>query len=124
VVEGYVHDPAATGEPSEQLRAFARVTVPAGQTKLVTLTLRPSSFAYWDSGPATGTTPGTTSPSAPGASGGGTQPPGQWTIAPGQYSVSVGGSPAQLTGTTSFRLSGQVPGGALNGLFGWSLPGS
>jgi len=120
VVEGYVGDPAATGEPSDQLRAFTKVTLQPGQTRLVTLTFRPSSFAYWNSGPAAGTTPGTTSPSTPGR-GGTAQPPGQWTIAPGSYSVSVGASPTQLTDTTSFTLSGRTPGGELDGLFGWSL---
>ncbi|MGH3298513.1 MAG: glycoside hydrolase family 3 C-terminal domain-containing protein, partial [Trebonia sp.] len=121
VVEGYVHDPAATGEAPEQLRAFTNVTLQPGQTKLVTLTFRPSSFAYWDSGPAAGTTPGTTSPATPGTSGA-AQPPGQWTVAPGWYSVSVGGSPTELTDTASFPLDGHTPSSELDGLFGWSLP--
>lgn len=120
VIEGYVRDPGVTGEPPEQLRAFTRVTLRPGQTKLTTLTFPPSAFAYWNSGPAAGTTPGTTSPSAPGAHVT-AQPPGQWTIAPGRYSVSVGRSPAQITGSTSFRLSGHTPGNELDGLFGQSL---
>jgi beta-glucosidase len=121
VVEGYVHDPGATGEAPQQLRAFAKVTLAPGQATLVTLTLRPSAFAYWNSGPATGATPGTTSPSAPGADTS-TQPPGAWTIASGRYGVSVGSSSGQLAGTATVFLSGHVPPGELNGLFGWALP--
>ena len=120
VVEGYVHDPASTGEAPEQLRAFGKVTLQPGQTKLVTLTFRPSSFAYWNSGPATGTTPGTTSPSAPGV-GNSAQTPGEWAIAPGQYSVSIGDSPGQPAGSTSFFLSGRTPESQLTGLFDWTL---
>jgi beta-glucosidase len=116
-----VHDPGATGEAPQQLRAFAKVTLAPGQATLVTLTLRPSAFAYWNSGPATGATPGTTSPSAPGADTS-TQPPGAWTIASGRYGVSVGSSSGQLAGTATVFLSGHVPPGELNGLFGWALP--
>jgi beta-glucosidase len=121
VVQGYVHDPASTGEAPEQLRAFAKVTLAPGQTKLVTLTLRPSSFAYWNSGPAAGATPGTTSPSAPGVDKS-TQPPGAWAIAPGRYGLSVGSSSSQLADTTTFSLSGHTPQDELTGLFGWALP--
>ena len=121
VIEGYVHDPGYTGEPPEQLRAFTKVMLAPGQSKEVTLTLRPSSFAYWDSGPATGTTPATTSPSTPGVDTS-TQPGGQWRIAPGVYRVSVGGSSSQFDDSTSFFLSGRVRRGELNGLFGWTLP--
>jgi len=121
VIEGYVHDPGYTGEPPEQLRAFAKVTLQPGQTALVTLTLRPSSFAYWNSGPATGTTPGTTSPSTPGVDTS-TQPPGQWTIAPGLYTVNIGGSSSQFDDSTSFFLSGHAPASELTGLFDWTLP--
>jgi beta-glucosidase len=121
VIEGYVHDPAATGEAPEQLRAFAKVTLRPGQTALVTLTFRPSSFAYWNSGPATGTTPGTTSPATTGADNS-TQPPGAWTIAPGTYTISVGSSSSQLDDGTSFFLSGHTPASELDGLFGWTLP--
>jgi beta-glucosidase len=121
VVEGYVHDPASTGEAPQQLRAFAKVTLAPGQTKLVTLTLRPSAFAYWNSGPATGATPGTTSPSTPGVDKS-TQPPGAWTIAPGRYGVSVGPSSSQLAATATIFLSGRAPRDELTGLFGWALP--
>ncbi|MGH3282057.1 MAG: fibronectin type III-like domain-contianing protein [Trebonia sp.] len=45
VIEGYVHDPGVTGEPPEQLRAFTRVTLRPGQTKLATLTFQRRPFA-------------------------------------------------------------------------------
>jgi hypothetical protein len=87
----------------------------------VKLTFRPSSFAYWDSGPASGTTPQTTSPSTPGVDNS-TQPGGQWTIAAGQYTISVGSSSTQFDDSTRIHLTGNAPAGQLTGLFGWSLP--
>lgn len=119
VIEGYVHDPAATGEPPEQLRAFQKVYIEPHRTRVVRLLFRPSSFAYWNSGPATGTTPGTTSPSSPGTST--SQPAGEWVIAPGEYRISIGGSSSRLDASTTVRLRGQRGGAGLNGLFGWSL---
>ena len=103
VIEAYVHDPASTGEPPEQLRAFQRVWLAPGQTKLVTLEFRPSSFAYWRSGPATGTTPGTTSPTTPTATPS-PQPSGHWTIAPGAYRIDLGGSSEQFDGSVTLRM--------------------
>jgi beta-glucosidase len=120
VIEGYVHDPSYTGEPPEQLRAFAKVTLAPGQSKEVRLTFRPSSFAYWDSGPAVGTTPATTSPSTPGVDSS-TQPGGQWRIAPGRYTVNIGSSSSEMNDSTSFFLSGRTRPAELNGLFGWTL---
>jgi beta-glucosidase len=123
VVEGYVHDPASTGEPPEQLRAFQRVWLAPGETKLVTLEFRPSSFAYWASGPATGTTPGTTSPTTPTATPS-SQPPGHWTIAAGPYRIDVGGSSAQFDGSVTLRLGQRRDARSLTGLFGWRLGGA
>jgi beta-glucosidase len=121
VIEGYVHDPSWTGEPPEQLRAFSKVTIAPGETAEVTLTFRPSSFAYWNSGPATGTRPATTSPSSPGVDTS-TQPGGEWSIARGVYGISVGSSSSQLNDTTHVFLNGHAQAGQLDGLFGWSLP--
>ncbi len=120
VVEGYVHDPVATGEPPEQLRAFAKVTLAPGQTRIVRLVFRPSSFAYWSSGPATGTTPGTTSPTTPQA-GLSPQPDGRWTIAPGTYRIDIGRSASQFDDSLTLRLGGRSRPDGLTGLFGWSL---
>jgi hypothetical protein len=105
------------------LRAFEKVQLAPGQTRRVTLTFRPSSFAYRASGAATGTQPETTSPSAPGPHGD-SQPAGGWRIAPGDYRVDVGDSSASFADSVRLRLSGRVPGGSLDGLFGWTLPAS
>ena len=122
VVEGYVHDTASTGEPPEQLRAFDKVWLDPGQTEALTLRFRPSAFAYWDSGPATGTTPGTTSPTTltntPSP-----QPPGHWTVAPGIYRVDIGSSSQQFDDSLVLRLGRDDQGHGLNGLFGWRLNG-
>ncbi len=123
VVEGYVHDPPSTGEPPEQLRAFQRVWLAPGETKLVTLEFRPSSFAYWASGPATGTTPGTTSPTTPTATRS-PEPPGHWTIAPGAYRIDVGGSSQQFDGGVTLRMGQRQDARSLTGLFGWRLGGA
>jgi beta-glucosidase len=50
VVQLYVSYPTTTGvpRPIKQLRRFKRVTVPAGQTKTVALTLTRDQLAYWD----------------------------------------------------------------------------
>ncbi|HUA49908.1 MAG TPA: glycoside hydrolase family 3 C-terminal domain-containing protein [Solirubrobacteraceae bacterium] len=120
VIEGYVDDPSDTGEPPEQLRAFTKVTLAPGQSTVVTLTFRPSAFAYWDSGPATGTAPATTSPSSPGVDTS-TQPGGEWRIAPGRYAVNIGSSSSQFNDSSSFFLSGRTRPGQLDGLFGWTL---
>ncbi len=49
VVQIYVEQPAANGEPPRQLRAFAKVNLHPAQTKHVTLTLAKRSFAIYDS---------------------------------------------------------------------------
>jgi beta-glucosidase len=50
VVQLYVSYPTTTGvpRPIKQLRGFKRVTVPAGQTKTVALTLDYSQLGYWN----------------------------------------------------------------------------
>jgi beta-glucosidase len=68
VVQLYVGDPAATGEPPRQLRAFQRVWLQPGQHASVHFTLPASAVAYWDAG--------------------------HWTVAPGTYQVYVGDSSA------------------------------
>ena len=82
VVEGYVRDPSSTGEPPEQLRAFSRVFLWPHQTRIVRLVFTPARSRSGAPGPATGTQPGTTSPTTPSASRS-AQPGGQWTVAPG-----------------------------------------
>jgi beta-glucosidase len=50
VVQLYVSYPTTTGvpRPIKQLQGFQRVTVPAGQTKTVALTLKYSQLGYWN----------------------------------------------------------------------------
>jgi beta-glucosidase len=48
VVQLYVGDPAATGEPPEQLKGFRKVALRPGQTRRVTLELDARAFAQWD----------------------------------------------------------------------------
>ncbi len=47
VVQAYVTEPAATGEPPRQLAAFAKVFLKAGETEPVQLTLRRRAFSYY-----------------------------------------------------------------------------
>ena len=83
VAQVYVHEPGATGEPPRQLKGFAKVLIQPGQSRLVRLTLPPRAFAFWD-----------TSQTAHG-----------WTIAEGDYSISVGSSSRDLRLRADVRLA-------------------
>jgi beta-glucosidase len=48
VVQIYVAHPPANGEPSHQLRAFAKVSLKAGESRTVTLSLEKDSFSTYD----------------------------------------------------------------------------
>jgi beta-glucosidase len=72
VAQLYVADPAAAGEPAEQLKGFQRVSLRPGQTWRVTFRLSRSAFAWWN----------------PKTSG--------WTVTPGRYRLMVGDSSASL----------------------------
>jgi beta-glucosidase len=72
VAQAYVADPEAAGEPPEQLRGFARVTLRPGQTKPVMIVLDPHSFQIWDSTAQ------------------------KWTTVPGRYTISLGDSSVNL----------------------------
>jgi beta-glucosidase len=78
VAQVYVRDPRSTGEPTEQLRAFARVELQPGQTKTARFTLDRSAFAWWRTATRS------------------------WTVTPGSYTISVGDS------STSLPLSQRV----------------
>lgn len=78
VVEIYVHDPSALGEPGEQLRGVARVTLAPGQRRLVSVALPVSSLAIYQGG--------------------------AWTTPAGLYRVDVGSSSAHLTLHASVRI--------------------
>ena len=80
VVQVYVGDPAVTGEPAQQLRAFQKVTLRPGQTRSVGLTLDRRAFAWWD------------------------QSTGQWVVTPGSYTLMAGDSSASLPLTAQVTL--------------------
>ena len=71
VVQVYVHDPVTTGEPPEQLRNFARVALAPSQSKNVTFTIPNSAFEVYQRG--------------------------AMTTVPGEYSINIGQSSADLT---------------------------
>jgi beta-glucosidase len=50
VVEAYVSDPASTGEPPEQLKAFRRIALQPGQSGTVHFRLDSSAFNYFKNG--------------------------------------------------------------------------
>ncbi|MBV9379804.1 MAG: glycoside hydrolase family 3 C-terminal domain-containing protein [Streptosporangiaceae bacterium] len=72
VAQLYAGDPAAAGEPAEQLRGFQRVTLRPGQTERVGFTLGRGAFAWWDASSS------------------------RWTVTPGTYTLMVGDSSASL----------------------------
>jgi beta-glucosidase len=72
VAQVYVGDPKATGEPPRQLKGYQRVTLAAGQSRRVTVTLPETSFAYWSTRLRT------------------------WVVSRGRYGIYVGDSSASL----------------------------
>ncbi len=69
VAQLYVGDPAATGEPAEQLKGFRQVTLRPGETTRVTFTISRDAFAWWN---------------------------GRWKVTPGTYALMVGDSSVNL----------------------------
>jgi beta-glucosidase len=80
-VQLYVGDPAAAGEPPEQLKGFQKVALAPGQTKQVSFQLDPSAFSYW--GDAANT----------------------WAVAGGAYRIMLGDSSANLPLTGSLAIT-------------------
>ena len=78
VAQVYVGQPATTGEPPNSLRGFTRVTLNAGQTQHVSVTLDARSFQYWNNG---------------------------WTKATGANTIRVGGSSRSLPLSGSVTIS-------------------
>ncbi len=94
--------PAAVGEPPKNLRGFTRISLNAGQTQHVALTLDARSFQYWNNG---------------------------WTNAAGTNTIYVGSSSRdiRLTGTTTIAGgTGGGGGGTQTALTrtGWSVTAS
>ena len=82
VAQLYVGDPAATGEPAEQLKGFQRVTLRPGQTRAVSFTVGRNAFAWWN------------------------QQASRWTVTPGRYALMVGDSSASLPLIAHVNLGG------------------
>jgi beta-glucosidase len=81
VAQLYIGDPAATGEPAEQLKGFQRVTLRPGQTRQVSFTVGQRAFAWWNTQSS------------------------RWTVSPGSYAVMVGDSSASLPLITHVEVS-------------------
>ena len=79
VAQLYVGDPAATGEPAEQLKRFQRVTLRPGQTTRVSFTVSRNDLAWWN---------------------------GHWEVTPGSYALMVGDSSANLPLTAHVEVNG------------------
>lgn len=82
VVQLYVTDPSAAGEPPLQLKGFQRVQLRPGQSKRLTFRLDRRAFSIWDTDAQA------------------------WTTVPGRYRVSVGDSSANLPLTGSVDVGG------------------
>ncbi len=78
VAQLYVGDPAATGEPAEQLKGYQRVTLRPGQTTRVTFSVSRADLAWWN---------------------------GHWQVSPGSYALMVGDSSASLPLTAHVEVT-------------------
>ena len=91
VVQLYVHQPAATGEPPDQLQGFDRVPLQPGQSATVSFALDAGQLAHWDTAAH------------------------RWWVAPGTYQLRVGDSSrhlplvATLTVPAGFSVGGATP---------------
>jgi beta-glucosidase len=79
VAQLYLTDPAAAGEPPFQLKGFQKVTLAPGHSQRIHFDLSRQDMSYYQS-----------------ASSG-------WTVAPGQYRVSIGSNERDLTVSDSFN---------------------
>ncbi|HEX4059380.1 MAG TPA: glycoside hydrolase family 3 C-terminal domain-containing protein [Streptosporangiaceae bacterium] len=82
VVQLYVSDPAASGEPPRQLEGFTRVNLQPGASQTVTFQLTQHNLQYWNASSS------------------------NWAVSTGSYGVAVGDSDASLP------LTGTLPVGA------------
>jgi beta-glucosidase len=82
VVQLYVQDPAASDEPSRQLKGFQRVTLPVGGWTVVRIRLNRSAFAVWDTARQ------------------------QWKAYPGIYQIQLGQNESSIVSQVPFYLQG------------------
>lgn len=91
VVQLYVHQPAATGEPPDQLQGFDRVVLEPGQTATASFALDAGQLAHWDTAAH------------------------RWAVAPGTYRLRIGDSSRHLplavtlTVPAGFFVGGATP---------------
>jgi beta-glucosidase len=81
VAQLYLTDPASAGEPAQQLKGFAKVSLQPGQTRQVRFAVTAQDASYWHA-----------------------QAHG-WTLAPGTYTVRVGDSSRGLPLSDTFRVT-------------------
>ena len=79
-VELFLQSPAAAQEPPKQLKGYTNVTLAPGQTRIVVFHLKSSDLAYFDAAS------------------------GQWSVAPGGYTVLLGTSSTDLEQRASFAV--------------------
>jgi beta-glucosidase len=85
VVQVYVATTAGpVRRPARELRAFTKVSLEPGESRMVTLDLDRRAFAYWDIRE------------------------GGWVVAPGEYTVQVGRSATDVVAGTTVSLAGDV----------------
>jgi beta-glucosidase len=82
VVQLYIGDPPAAGEPPQQLKAFQKVALNPGRTERVKFHLGPDAFSIWDT------------------------MQGRWRIAAGEYEIFVGDSSDNLPLHATVRVAG------------------
>jgi beta-glucosidase len=66
--------------PEKELKGFAKVELAPGESREVTIALTPRDFAYWDIGRH------------------------DWTVAPGEYELLIGGASDQIALRTEVTL--------------------
>jgi len=82
LVELYVKDPAASDEPSQQLKGFQRVTLPAGRSRVAQIHLSSTAFSVWDSASR------------------------QWEVRPGVYQIMLGQDESDIVSQVPLYLQG------------------
>jgi beta-glucosidase len=85
VVQAYIATEAGpVRRPTRQLAAFTKVYLKAGESTRVTLDLDRRAFAYYD------------------------VPAGRWLVAPGEYTIQIGESSADIVTEQALSLAGEV----------------
>jgi beta-glucosidase len=81
IVQLYVHPVAAPiARPEKELKGFNKVTLAPGESREVTITLKPQDFAYWDVSKH------------------------DWTVAPGEYDILIGGASDKIAVRTKVAV--------------------